>query len=502
LNRRQKCTASALTIAGYFALICAAGPLATASAQKEEVPLNIGSRLELFVDEYLIDTMEGITRKMHSPQRREVCMVFDRPWEGKGSTYVTVFQDDDVCRMYYRGTPLTDFERYHHGEQVTCYAESTDGVHWTKPDLGIVEYDGSMHNNIIFKGALSHDFVPFKDQNPAAPESQRYKGITDVPGELAKLGKVALVSCDGIHWEKMREEPIIAFADSSNYNVDWIAGAFWDTVREEYVCYLRDWVGGPPGKGRRSVRVSTSKDFINWTRPQTVRIQLGDAPKEQLYTHTITPYFRAPHILLGFPMRFVEERMVHPDYPPAYTGISDSALVSSRDRLAFDRSFMESWIRPGLDPDNWLERNIMVAWGGVVQNAADELSVYWVEHYQTRERDCQLRRGTLRLDGFVSVNAPYAGGEFTTKPLTFEGRELVINYSTSAVGSVQVEIQDAEGNAMENFGLEQSPEIYGDETEHVVAWKGGSDVGALAGQTVRLRFVMKDADLYSIRFRP
>ena len=479
------------------AIVCAALGLSASIAEAQQGGddgLEIGSRLELFVDDYLIDTMDGVVRKLHSPQRREVAIVFDRSWEGKGSTYVTVFQDDDVCRMYYRGLPLTDFAGYRHGEQVTCYAESTDGVRWTRPNLNLVNYEGSSQNNIILRGALSHDFIPFRDLNPTAPEPQRYKGITDMPGGL---GKVALASPDGIHWEKMREEPIIAFPDSSNYNVDWIAGAFWDTVRRDYVCYLRDWV-----QGRRTIRVSTSKDFTNWTRPQTVRMQLGELPKEQLYTHTVTPYFRAPHIFIGFPMRFVQDRMVHKDYPAAYTGISDTALISSRDRVTFDRSFMESWIRPGLDPDNWLERNIMAAWGTMVQTAPDELSVYWIERYQTRERDCRLRRGTLRLDGFVSVNAPYAGGEFTTKPLTFDGKALIINYSTSAVGSVQVEIQGEAGDPIEGFTLAQCPEIFGDEIERVVVWEGGSDVGPLTGQPVRLRFVMQDADLYAIHFRP
>jgi len=106
------------------------------------------------------------------------------------------------------------------------------------------------------------------------------------------------------------------------------------------------------------------------------------------------------------------------------------------------------------------------------------------------------------MDGFVSVHADYSGGEFTTKPLIFEGKELVMNYSTSAVGSVRVEIQDQEGTLIPGFTLADCPEIYGDAIEEVVQWKGGSDVSALAGQVVRLRFVMKDADLYALRFRP
>ena len=87
-----------------------------------------------------------------------------------------------------------------------------------------------------------------------------------------------------------------------------------------------------------------------------------------------------------------------------------------------------------------------------------------------------------------------------TKPLTFSGRRLTINFATSAAGSVRVELQTAAGKPLDGFALGDCPEIIGDRIEHAVRWAGGADVGAWAGQPVRLRFVMKDADLYSLRF--
>ena len=105
----------------------------------------------------------------------------------------------------------------------------------------------------------------------------------------------------------------------------------------------------------------------------------------------------------------------------------------------------------------------------------------------------------MRLDGFVSVNAPLNGGEVATRPLLFSGDRLAINYSTSAAGSVRVEVQDAGGEAIEGFALGDAEEIYGDEIEQVVSWKNGSDISKLAGRVLRLRFVMRDADLYSFR---
>jgi hypothetical protein len=107
----------------------------------------------------------------------------------------------------------------------------------------------------------------------------------------------------------------------------------------------------------------------------------------------------------------------------------------------------------------------------------------------------------LRLDGFVSVNAPYKGGEIVTRPIMFKGKELLLNFSTSAVGTVKVEIQDATGGPIEGFALSDALTLWGDEIGRVAEWKGGHDVSKLAGKSVRLRFVMQDTDLYSIRFK-
>jgi hypothetical protein len=112
-----------------------------------------------------------------------------------------------------------------------------------------------------------------------------------------------------------------------------------------------------------------------------------------------------------------------------------------------------------------------------------------------------LRRHTIRIDGFVSVQAPLSGGQFVTKPIVFAGKQLLLNFSTSAAGSLRIQIQDDNGKAVPGFTLADSEEIFGDDVERVVSWNGRSDVGHLAGKPVRLRFVLKDADLYSIRVR-
>ena len=124
--------------------------------------------------------------------------------------------------------------------------------------------------------------------------------------------------------------------------------------------------------------------------------------------------------------------------------------------------------------------------------------LFVARHYM--QESWHIERLLLRTDGFASVNAPWSGGEMVTKPLTFSGERLEINYRTSAAGSLRVEIQDADGKPLPGFTASDCQEIVGDEIKRVVRWKGGPDMSALAGRPVRLRFVMKDADLYSLRF--
>jgi len=106
------------------------------------------------------------------------------------------------------------------------------------------------------------------------------------------------------------------------------------------------------------------------------------------------------------------------------------------------------------------------------------------------------------LDGFVSAAAPRSGGEVLTKPLVFDGDELTVNFSTSAAGSIQVEIQEMDGKPVEGFALADCPPVFGDSIDRIISWKNGADVRKLAGRPVRLRWVLQDADLYAFQFIP
>ena len=475
---------------------------------------DIGSRLELFVDDWLIDRIDGAALTLHRPVPQDVALVSDRPWEGNDIGYVTVFKDGDLYRMYYRGS-LTDYTPgeiiSHH--MVVCYAESGDGINWERPSLGLVEFQGSKDNNIIWDGVGSSTFAVLKDANPDCEPDARYKALAASRSD----GLHAFKSSDGVHWSFMTDELVITDGAFDSQNL-----AFWDTVRGEYRGYHRDFRPGRDAWGNkngRDIKTGTTKDFLKWPDPAWLNYSPGRIG--QLYTNQVVPYYRAPHIFLGFPNRYTDrgwaestKLLPQREYREIRastsmregTAMTDGMFMSSRDGLNFD-IWPECFIRPGLKlKENWFygdnsQNHGLVETASRVEGAADEISVYATESAVNSNSFCRLRRYTLRIDGFVSVQAKLAGGQFVTRPLVFEGGELVINFSSSAGSTIRVEVQSALGYALPGFAMEQCHDIFGDDLERVVSWDSEGDLASLAGTPVRLRFELKDADLYSLRFR-
>lgn len=514
-------TASAFSLFSTFLSFCVFCGLLSA-ARADDAPLALGSRLELFVDDYLIQSLDGGARQvLHSPQRREIVFRTDAAWEGNGSAYQSVFKDGALYRMYYRGL------HYRHSGPAAqelpdhawylCYAESDDGVHWRRPELGIVEFNGSKANNIVLSPELLAEVggdpahsATFLDTNPACPPAEKYKII--ILGSKPKTGLYALVSADGLHFTIGSREPLVTEGAFDSQNL-----AFWDPVREEYREYHRGF-----NKGVRDILTASAKAFGPFPPPQY--LSYPGAPAEHLYTNQVQPYFRAPQLLMGFPMRYTDRGWSEPvlelpglDERRARiekggsrrygTAITDALLMTSRDGLTFSR-WPQAFIRPGpRRQGSWVYGDNFVFWG-MVPTASDlgdapvELSFYATENYWEGVAT-SVRRYTLRLDGFVSVQAPLTGGELLTRLFSFSGGNLALNYETSGAGSVQVELQDAAGKPLPGYTVEDCPPLYGDSVRQVVRWRDrGGDLRELAGKPLRLRFVLKDADLYALQFVP
>lgn len=461
-----------LTRRNLLALPLAAAPWPTFAAESAG---DIADRRELFVDNRMIERMAGVGLRLHAPREEGVAVRFDQSWEGPLSTYAGVFKDADRYRMYYRG--YTGSER----NSLVCYAESDDGAVWRKPNLGLYEWKGSAANNVLFTGLGSHNFAVCPNLRPDAPLAQRYLAIGRGTADFDVKTLYGFQSADGVRWSLLQDKPIMADGAFDSLNL-----AFWDPNAGRYACYYRIFVDGV-----RRIARAESEDFLHWESVGETQIS---GPREQLYTNATTPYFRAPHYYFSFPKRFMKTRRRLPDHPEE--GVSDGLFLSSRDGIYFDRTFREALLRPGLDQRNWGDRGNMFAWG-LVETGSREMSAYFTRNY--RYSTNRLERGTFRLDGIASAHAGRPG-ELLTRALRFKGDRLTLNYSTSAAGSVRVEIQQPDGRPVQGFALSDAPALYGDAIDETYRWKSGASVAAVAGKPVRLRFALMEADLFSYRF--
>ncbi len=472
-------------------------------------PLNLTGKREVFWDDYLIDPAKTTaTHRVHQPKEAGVVINHDLPWEGNACDYHNILvEPDGLIRMYYLGWGI-DFTE---GKDVevskihVCYAESRDGLNWVKPKLGICEIDGE-DTNIILDGRESElpegydNFFVLRDENPDCRSGEKYKGIAQ--------GKRCLwcyTSDDGIHFTK-------GWVITDKGNFDSLNSVSWDPERKIYHCWFRAAHKGGENIVEgviRDIRYINSTDFKNWSEP--VLLDFGDREDYALYTNCISTYERAPQIFVGFPTRYVER----PEWTANYERLCGAAARRSRMRMApriglatTDCVFMcsrdgqkwyrhdEAFMRPGPEnPENWVYGDCYPTIG-ILETPAplgidNELSMF-SKIKGFCKTHVQLMRYTIRKDGFVSLNAPYSGAVVTTKPFTFEGRELKLNFSTSARGHLYVTLTAEDGTTAE------SCEIFGDSCDRIIDFD--KDLSVFAGKSTVMQIRMRDADLYSVKF--
>jgi len=454
-------------------------------------PLTIGTRREPFFDGHLIEKLTHVSHELVDPTPTTVTIPFDQPWEGAYSLYSVVIKDGDLLRMYYRGHSAIAAAAF------TCYAESSDGVNWVKPELGLFPFEDRNDTNIILieddpKVKITHNFTPFLDTNPNADPSEKFKAVAGND----KHGLFGFTSADGIHWKKFQEEAIFTEGIFDSQNIP-----FWSVAESCYVLYFRVWTEGGY-HGHRTIARVTSSDFQTWSQPVTM--SFGDFPQEEYYTNVTEPYPLAPHIYVSLPSRFVQKRQWMTSQQAKQLGVlegrevdvSDVVFMTSRGGTAYDRHFPEAYIKPGLDPKDWVGRNNMVS-QGLVQIDANTLGFYRCHHYAIDS--CHMRLHTLRTDGFARLRAGRQKGKVLTKTFIGAGDQLCLNFATSAAGTIRIEVLNAEGTPIEGFSGRAAPKLFGDSVHHPVKWSKQRSWNELNDQSLRLRFTLSEADLYALQ---
>ncbi len=535
-------------------------------------PLRIGSQKQLFIgpfdesgrDTYLVESMTNVEMTMNPAHvTGERLVVQDKPWEGTGILDMRQFviKDGDTFRMYYNALPHhivskdpKDPRKNIWGRpynRILCYAESKDGIHWTKPNLGLCEWNGSRENNILLPNKdLGYVFSEmdgpcvFIDPN-ARTRDEKYKmfiKISPVRGKpeesddrpipvrvTKQLPKAqyAFASTDGIHWRLMSPRKVNAGPKN-----DTAYSVFWDGRIDKYVQYSRVWQAAPEqvayykrthkGYDGRAVVLhvgrAMSDNFLDWSSEETVLkpdiIDRAGSPegltRMDFYGGNISRYREAQDVYIGLPNAYYHWKfdLTRKWWTGKYVqepSTMDVQLVLSRNGVHWHRTpKRKPFIRLGRQGTFWSK----TIWpDGNAIRVGDELWFYFagldVHHKEQSQKKSHGARGhaVLRLDGFISADAAYTGGELTTKPLIFSGNRLELNVDTSAGGTVLVEIQDETGKAIVGFTVKDADEMNGNYIRKVSTWNGSSDVSSLVGKPVRLRFVMRDTELYAFQFK-
>ena len=500
--------------------------------------LDIGNRRQLFIDNKFIATSNNVRLVVHQPRKTgEKTIDHDRPWEQGGlGPYSCVMKDGDNYVMWYHAMDSKQWDSGHTNGSI-CYATSKDGIKWTKPNLGLIAYKGSKENNIVLgHGAggnlLGQDgMMVFIDPN--APAGERFRMVCRFGNDnLDGIHSINLFSSgDGIHWKSTHPAIVTYRPETKGHHLDSQNVMFWDDAKKKYVAYVRRNIKDPPPQGRAIARAESDhlgdfpmvQDMQFVVKPDAPDAAHGGAVVDY-YNSAAMRYPWADDAYFMFPQAYYHYTPALRDFGkarPVNAGSLDTQFLASRDGIKWERYDRQPFIPIGMrgEPDCYSARMI---YGVVPDVSGREMFFYyrasdWLHGWDRNESNKKilteaglgatqdvtfLSRVALRRDGFVSVNADYRGGEFTTPPLKFSGNSLKLNINTTATGWARVAIQSAEGEPISGFTLDDCDIIHtANEINHVVKWKRQTDVSSLAGKPVRLRVSLKNTELYAFQFQ-
>lgn len=462
---------------------------------------------QLFLDDFLLADVFGVQRVTHQPVKYAGNPVLraDRPTDGVAieSRDAPVWDErEQVWKMWY-------FRTVDDGSGVggAGFARSKDGLVWEKPTLGLVTVNGDRNNNLVTVAGEPSAFVQHVFLDPDAPEDRRFKGF------IGQRNRHPIVSSDGLTFRRLPVAPIPS-QDESHVN--------WDPVARQYLLTVKH--DGPFG---RAVYLSVSPDFERWSEPSLIYHadwrdqQFGARYLQQISAddrywrptinvpgeYNVDIYnmavFRYESVYIGLPNYFESSGRIPPPRGNE-DGINSPKLAVSRD--------LHGWSRVG-DHGHFIPISPMspgaVDTGQIMASShpirrGEELWFYYsginVRHRPNMARVIDEYEGAihlakLRIDGFVSLRAGDKPGFIDTRPVVLEGESLWIN--AVAPGTVTAEITGPDGRTiLDGWGQADCVAVSGDRTRAELRWRG-RDLKELAGQRVRIRFHLRNADLYS-----
>ena len=498
-------------------------------------PIEVGNRRQLLLDEKLVQQRRSIDFVVHSPRKTGEIIVASVPEMSLGG-YHTVLFDSGRYHLWYSAAGCV------------LYLRSTDGIHWETPNLNLggAPRSGGMVNapNVVLgrgiggvKGGM-HGLMVFLDPN-ATPD-ERFKLVCN-PHEFDSQLQI-FSSPDGVHWKRAHRD-VITFDPAVKPNhLDSQNVIFWDERLQKYVAYFRKntrdpGLGGVKIERTRTVARAESTDLrffakVDNDTPEVLRADPDNVVKPfspqrgwtllDVYTSGAIKYPWADNAYLMFPTEYYHYGPQIAEFReqfPVNAGAVDTRFASSRDGIAWQRYDHRAFVGVGMKED-FDSKRIYMVYGIVPAKNEHELFMYYMGTSETHgwDRDDRnnrlltsaglaptaptvISRVVLRRDGFVSARAGFNWGEFTTPVLSFSGTQLLLNVNTGAAGELRVEILDPTGKPYPDLSINNCDLIHtANEVNRIVKWKGATSLESVAGKPIRLRFVLRDTDLFAFQF--
>ena len=466
------------------------------------------TRFQFYNDDDIHSSLH-VTRRVVplEPHHLNPLIVPDRAWEGAvAGAYPTVVFDrkQRLFKCWYesraeqgRGTRSTCF---------ICYAESSDGISWDKPDLGVVSFRGSKRNNIVLRCN--------RRKSPSVGANVVFRPRAAVPyrliywddGPSGKQGVCVAGSPDGIHWRPDPKNPVLQSPmDRMASSNDDVVTASWDSARKRHVAWYRTITTEnldatrrqreiPGGFFERIICQTRSDDGVHWSAPRRIlQSGLDDAPDDQLYG--LSGMYQPDGSAIGF--LFVSHwnsgRM---DIELAWSGDGDNwervcvgqPIIANGAKGTWNYGFMHAAASPFLVSD---ALHVYVAASSRLHHPLDDKETPRV--YSTG-----LAIG--RRARLVAVHAPGTSARVMLRKTIVDGTRLAVN-ADAGRGAVRVGLRDDDFRFYKGFGLESCVPLTEDAVEQEVRWKGNAGLDRLRGKPVYIQVEMNQADLFGVGTR-
>ncbi len=473
---------------------------------------NVGTRKQLFIDRRFIERSENVTLRMNPAQK--LGLVLDStaaPWEDGTGHVLAVIDTGPKIRMYYGA--------YTHAGNAIAVVESEDGLHWVRPNLGLVEIGGNRNNNVLRCSQRDCPEVAHVYYDKRDVPARRYKLFITRGGENfdpKRDGVFAYTSADGIHFEEAGQV-LPRYIDNP-------AIVNWDEKLGKYVVFTRAFIPGAENQ-RQIARIVTddllkpwpfrnTSDYWRATPDHLPVVLKADEDFTDLYYNNavVYPWAEDVHLMFVTPFRhFAPNRQPWFRFKPGNDyGLIETQLAVSRDGIHWNRPDRTPYFPMGL-ANEW-DRWLAVTGSGLLRRG-NYLYQYYMSSGRTHDSAIlrpeyddaiKLKNGIgavrQRLDGFMSADVDHNGGWLLTPPIVFGGNQLRLNIDTGATGTAFAEIRDARDQPIPGYTLNVCEEIGGNFLDAVVRWKGRDDLTALAGKPVKLYFKLRRAKLYAFQF--